>query len=302
MSDATMLTKTPRARRSKTETAWRELKKAPFSAWFGMVVLAGYIIVAVFAPMIAPYGEAEVVSPGSFDVWSEQFILGTDQLGRDILSRMIYAARNSMGIAFAATAVAFMTGGLLGIVAALLRGWVDQVASRLVDAVMAIPSLIFALMVLAIFQPPTVLNIILVIGLVDATRVFRLTRAVAMNVVALDFVEAARLRGEKTGWIVFREIMPNIMPPLVTEFGLRYCFVFLTISSLSFLGLGMQPPTADWGAMVKETATLFTYAKEDIQAGITPLLPAAAIALLTIAINFIVDWFLNKTSGLRDGQ
>ena len=120
--------------------------------------------------------------------------------------------------------------------------------------------------------------------------------AVAMNVVALDFVEAAKLRGEKTPWIVLREIVPNIMPPLVTEFGLRYCFVFLTISSLSFLGLGMQPPTADWGLMVKETATLITYGD------ITPLLPAGAIALLTVAINFIVDWFLHKTSGLRDGQ
>lgn len=274
----------------------RELRKAPWSAWFGMIVLSGYIIVALFAPMIAPHGESEVVSSEPFAVWSDEFWFGTDQLGRDLFSRMIYAARNSMGIAFAATAVAFLTGGLLGIVAALLRGWVDQIASRLVDAVMAIPSLIFALMVLAIFEQPTALNIILVIGFVDATRVFRLTRAVAMNVVALDFVEAAKLRGEKTGWIVFREIVPNILPPLITEFGLRYCFVFLTISSLSFLGLGLQPPTADWGLMVKETATLITYGD------ITPLLPAGAIALLTVSINFVVDWFLHKTSGLRDGQ
>ncbi|MBL8710150.1 MAG: ABC transporter permease [Rhodospirillaceae bacterium] len=302
MNDASTLAKVPRARRSKAIAAWRELKKAPWSAWFGMIVLTGYIVVALFAPLIAPYGESEVVSPGSFDVWSAQYWFGTDQLGRDILSRMIYAARNSMGIAFAATAVAFITGGLLGIVAALLRGWVDQVASRLVDAVMAIPSLIFALMVLAIFEKTEVYHIILVIGFVDATRVFRLTRAVAMNVVSLDFVEAARLRGEGTGWIVRREIIPNIMPPLLTEFGLRYCFVFLTISALSFLGLGLQPPTADWGAMVKETATLFTYARDDFQAGITPLLPAGAIALLTVSINFIVDWFLHKTSGLRDGQ
>lgn len=274
----------------------RELRKAPWSAWFGMIVLLGYIIVALFAPLIAPHGESEVVSSEPFAVWSDEFWFGTDQLGRDLFSRMIYAARNSMGIAFAATAVAFLTGGLLGIVAALLRGWVDQIASRLVDAVMAIPSLIFALMVLAIFEQPTALNIILVIGFVDATRVFRLTRAVAMNVVALDFVEAAKLRGEKTGWIVFREIVPNILPPLITEFGLRYCFVFLTISSLSFLGLGLQPPTADWGLMVKETATLITYGD------ITPLLPAGAIALLTVSINFVVDWFLHKTSGLRDGQ
>lgn len=296
MTDTATEAKIPRARRSKSAMALRELRKAPFTAWFGMIVLGAYCIVALFAPFFAPYGESEVVSNEPFAVWSDQFWLGTDQLGRDMLSRMIYAARNSMGIAFAATGVAFLTGGLMGIVAALLRGWVDQLASRLVDAVMAIPSLIFALMVLAIFEQPTILNIILVIGLVDATRVFRLTRAVSMNVVALDFVEAARLRGEKTPWIVLREIVPNIMPPLVTEFGLRYCFVFLTISALSFLGLGMQPPTADWGLMVKETATLITYGD------ITPLLPAGAIALLTVAINFIVDWFLHKTSGLRDGQ
>ena len=142
----------------------------------------------------------------------------------------------------------------------------------------------------------TAINLIIVIGVVDATRVFRLTRAVSMNVVSLDFVEAARLRGEKLPWVVFREIVPNILPPLITEFGLRYCFVFLTISSLSFLGLGLQPPTADWGLMVKENATLITYGD------ITPLLPAGAIALLTVAINFVVDWFLHKTSGLRDGQ
>lgn len=295
MVEALTEKKIPKARRSRLETWGRELKKAPWSAWFGMIVLAAYILVALFAPQIAPYGEAEVVGD-AFLPWDSTHIFGTDQLGRDLFTRMIFAARNSMGIAFAATGVAFATGGLLGIVSALLKGWVDQIFSRIVDAVMAIPSLIFALMVLSIFGQPTVINIILVIGIVDATRVFRLTRAVAMNVVALDFVEAARLRGEKAPWIVFREIMPNIMPPLVTEFGLRYCFVFLTISALSFLGLGLQPPTADWGLMVKENATLITYGD------ITPLLPAGAIALLTVAINFIVDWFLNKTSGLRDGQ
>lgn len=295
MAEAVMEKKVPKARRSKVGMALRELRKAPLTAWFGMIVLAIYVLLAVFAPMVAPFKEAEVVGD-AFLPWEAPYYLGTDQLGRDMLTRMIFAARNSMGIAFAATALAFGLGGLLGIVSALLRGWFDQIISRIVDAVMAIPSLIFALMVLSIFKQPTATNIILVIGIVDATRVFRLTRAVAMNVVALDFVEAAKLRGEKINWVVFREIVPNIMPPLVTEFGLRYCFVFLTISALSFLGLGLQPPTADWGLMVKENATLITYGD------ITPLLPAGAIALLTVAINFIVDWFLNKTSGLRDGQ
>lgn len=294
MAEALTEARVPRARRSKLAAALRELKKAPWSAWFGLIVLTGYILVALLAPMIAPYKEAEVVGD-SYMEWSRQYPLGTDQLGRDMLSRMIFAARNSMGIAFAATMFSFLTGGILGIMTAILRGWFDQAVSRFVDALMAIPSLIFALMMLSILGP-TAINLIFVIGVVDATRVFRLTRAVSMNVVSLDFVEAARLRGEKLPWVVFREIVPNILPPLITEFGLRYCFVFLTISSLSFLGLGLQPPTADWGLMVKENATLITYGD------VTPLLPAGAIALLTVAINFVVDWFLHKTSGLRDGQ
>jgi peptide/nickel transport system permease protein len=124
--------------------------------------------------------------------------------------------------------------------------------------------------------------------------VFRLSRAVALNVAALDFVEAARLQGEKLGWIMTREVLPNITPPLVAEFGLRFCFVFLTIAALSFLGLGIQPPAADWGSMVRENATLISYGD------VTPLLPAAAIALLTVAVNYVVDWFLHKTSGLKE--
>jgi peptide/nickel transport system permease protein len=124
--------------------------------------------------------------------------------------------------------------------------------------------------------------------------VFRLARATALDVVVMDYVGAAKLRGERMSWIIFKEVLPNIMPPMITEFGLRFCFVFLTISSLSFLGLGIQPPTADWGSMVRENATLINYGR------FTPLLPAGAIALLTVAVNFVVDWFLHKTSGLRD--
>ena len=164
---------------------------------------------------------------------------------------------------------------------------------------MAIPSLIFALMLLSIFGPSAV-NLIIIIAVLDATRVFRLTRAVALNVVVMDYIEVARLRGEGLGYIMRREILPNIMPPLVAEFGLRFCFVFLTIASLSFLGVGIQPPTADWGTMVRENASLIQFAEYDITAAITPLLPAAAIALLTVAVNFVVDWFLHKTSGIRD--
>jgi peptide/nickel transport system permease protein len=210
-----------------------------------------------------------------------------------MLSRLIYGARNTIGIAFLTTMLSFLLGGFLGLTAAVLGGWVDQLLSRAVDVLMAIPVLIFALVLLSILGSGIV-NMILILSVLDSTRVFRLTRAVSMNVVVLDFVEAAKLQGEKLGWIMSREILPNILPPLVAEFGLRFCFVFLTISALSFLGLGIQPPTADWGSAVRENATLINYGD------ITPLLGAGCIALLTVAVNFVVDWFLHKTSGLKE--
>jgi peptide/nickel transport system permease protein len=272
--------------------AWRLLRKAPISAWFGLCVIVFYVILGVFAPLIAPYGESAVVG-NQYEPWSPQYLLGTDQLGRDMLSRLIYGARNTVGIAFTTTMLSFFIGGFLGLLASIIGGWTDQLLGRLVDILMAIPQLIFALMLLSIFGS-SVINLILIIAVLDSTRVFRLTRAVAMNVVVLDFVEAARLQGEKIGWIMGREILPNILTPLVAEFGLRFCFVFLTISALSFLGLGLQPPTADWGSMVRENATLINYGD------ITPLLPAGAIALLTVGVNFVVDWFLHQTSGLKE--
>ena len=277
-----------------------DLAKSPLTARFGLAVILIYVFVALFAPLIAPYGEAEVF-PIPYAPWSSEFIFGTDQIGRDIFSRLIYGARNTVGIAVATTALAFIIGGILGLAAAIARGWLDQLLSRTVDVLMAIPSLIFALVLLSIFGS-TVTNLIIIIAVLDSTRVFRLTRAVSINVVVMDYVEAARLRGEGLVWIMRREILPNIMPPLIAEFGLRFCFVFLTIAALSFLGVGIQPPTADWGSMVRENASLIQFAQYDIKAGLTPLLPASAIALLTVAVNFVVDWFLHKTSGIRDEQ
>lgn len=281
-----------RARRSFAENIWRTVKAAPISAWFGMVVILLYALAAIFAPLIAHYGEADVIGK-AYQPASAEFWLGTDQIGRDIFSRLIYGARNTIGIALLTTLISFAVGGTLGVLTALKRGWFDQGASRIVDAFLSIPVLIAALMLLAVFGK-NVTNLILILALLDSTRVFRLARATALNVVVMDFVEAARLRGEGMGWIVFREIVPNILPPLITEFGLRFCFVFLTISALSFLGVGIQPPTADWGSMVAENKSLITYGNP------TPLYPAAAIALLTVAVNFVVDWLLHETSGLRD--
>jgi len=279
-------------RRSLFERAWRELRRAPLSAWFGLIVILLYFVTAIFAPLIAPYSETELVGR-AYEPRSAQFLFGTDQLGRDMLSRLIYGARNTIGIAFLTTLLSFGLGGALGLMAAVLGRWVDQALGRAVDVLMAIPVLIFAMVLLSILGPG-IINMILILSVLDSTRVFRLTRAVAMNVVVLDFVEAAKLQGEKLGWIMTREVLPNILPPLAAEFGLRFCFVFLTISALSFLGLGIQPPTADWGSMVRDNATLINYGD------ITPLLPAGAIALLTVAVNFVVDWFLHKSSGLKE--
>jgi peptide/nickel transport system permease protein len=265
---------------------------APLSAKFGMLVVLIYSLVAIFAPFIAPHGEREILGR-AYELWSYKYPLGTDNLGRDMLSRMIFGARNSIGLALSITIIAFVLGSLTGMIAAALGGWVDQIFSRIVDVLMSIPSLIFALLILSIFGT-SMPYLIGTIAILDATRVFRIARATAMNVAVMDYVEVARLRGEKLGWIIRKEILPNITVPLLAEFGLRFCFVFLFISALSFLGLVIQPPSADWGSMVRDNATLISY--DDI----TPLLPAGAIALLTVAMNFVVDWMLHKSSGLKD--
>ena len=268
------------------------LRQSPLAARIGLAMVLINIFAAIFAPVITPYGETEIVG----DVWlpsSSDNYLGTDHIGRDMFTRLIYGARNTIAIAFMTTLLSFCLGALLGFFAAALGGWTDLGLSRMVDILMAIPMLIFALVVLSVVGT-SIFALILVIAVLDSTRVFRLSRAVAMDVTVMEFVEAARLRGEGIAWVMRKEILPNAMPPLVAEFGLRFCFVFLFIASLSFLGLGIQPPTADWGSMVKENAGAITF-------GIfTPLWPAGAIAFLTVGVNLIVDWFLKIASGLKD--
>ena len=264
---------------------------APLTAKLGVLVIICYVVVAVFAPVLAPYKETSIVG-ASYELWSDEYLLGTDNIGRDMLTRLIFGARNTIGIAFATVLLAFVVGGTLGMLAAILGGWYDLVIGRIVDILMAIPSLVFALLLLTVFGT-SIPSLIIIIALLDSTRVFRISRSAAMNVVVMEFVEAARLRGEGMAWIIRKELLPNITAPLLAEFGLRFCFVFLFIASLSFLGLGIQPPLADWGSMVRENATLITY--NDI----TPLLPAVAIAGLTVAVNFVVDWMLHLSSGLK---
>jgi peptide/nickel transport system permease protein len=273
--------------------AWTLVRSAPLTAKFGMVVVALYAFVAIFASWLAPYGEVEVVSRVPFDAWSSAHWLGTDQLGRDYLSRLIFGARNSISIALVTTIISFSIGCLLGVFSALVGGVIDQIISRVVDAVMSVPDLIFILMILSIFGS-SIPNLILIISVLTSTRFYRISRAAALNVANLDFVEASRARGESLVWVSIHEIVPNILPLLLSELGMRFCFIFLSIAALSFLGVGIQPPLAEWGSMVRDNAALIN------MGDITPLIPAAAIALLAVAVNFVVDWMLHRASGLTE--
>lgn len=268
------------------------LRQSPLSARIGLAIVFINIAAAILAPVVAPYTETEIVG----DVWesgSKNHLLGTDHIGRDMFTRLLYGARNTIAIAFVTTMLSFLVGTICGFFAATLGGWTDLTLSRIVDMMMAFPTLIFALMVLSV-TGTSITALILVIALLDSTRVYRLSRAVAMDIEVMEFVEAARLRGERSWWLMRHEILPNAMPPLVAEFGLRFCFVFLFIAALSFLGLGLQPPAADWGGMVRENGGAISF-------GIfTALYPAGAIAFLTVGVNLIVDWFLHIASGLKD--
>ncbi len=271
--------------------ALKLFKKSPLSAKIGLCIILINLFGMILAPAIAPYSETEIVG----DVWlpmSFDHLLGTDQLGRDMFTRVLYGARNTITVALLITLLSFTVGVAGGFLSATLKGWVDQLLGRMVDIIMAFPTLIFALMVLSVMGT-SIPVLIVVIALLDATRVYRLSRAVAMDIEVMDFVEVARLRGEGLWWVMRHEILPNALPPLIAEFGLRFCFVFLFISALSFLGLGIQPPTADWGGMVRENSGAITFGI------LTPLWPAAAIAFLTIGVNLVVDWFLNRSSELR---
>ncbi|PVH27327.1 ABC transporter permease [Pararhodobacter oceanensis] len=270
------------------------MKIIPISALIGLFFTSLYFLIAILAPVVAPYGMAEIVGE-SWEPSSAEFLLGTDNIGRDLLSRMIYGGRTTIFIATAATFLSFTLGSVLGFFAAVKGGWIDQLLSRLIDLVMSIPTLIFALVVLSV-TPATVPVLILVMGLLDSTRVYRLSRAVAVDIVAMDYIESARLRGERTTWIIFHEILPNALSPLVAEMGLRFIFAVLFVSTLSFLGLGVQPPEADWGGIVKEN-------KEGIVYGIpAALIPAFAIATLAISVNLVADWVLNRTTSLKGGR
>jgi peptide/nickel transport system permease protein len=259
--------------------------KLTASAAFGMAVVGLFIFISLFTPWIAPYSESANVA-GTWDEPSAKLLFGADQIGRDMLTRMMYGSRMTIGVALAITTLSFAIGILTGLVSAVVGGWVDVFFTRLVDVMLSIPSLIFALIILGVFGS-SIPTLIMTIAVLDSTRVFRLARALGMNLTVMEYVEAARLRGEGLWWVITREILPNAWAPLVSEFGLRFCFNFLFIAGLSFLGLGIQPPYADLGGMVRENAAAINFGM------MAPIYPATAIALLTVSVNLVVDWMLS---------
>jgi len=262
--------------------------RPPVSAWLGLAIIIFYLLMALFAPWLAPYSESASVG----ETWappSGQFWLGTDNIGRDIASRLIYGARMTVSVALATTLLSFLIGMSGGFLAAVGGKNVDMALSRFVYVILSIPLLVFALIILSVFGS-SITVLVLTIAALDSTRVFRLARATAMNIAVTEFVEAARLRGEGLWWVMRREILPNAAPPMIAEFGLRFCFNFLFVAGLSFLGLGIQPPLADWGGMVRDNAQAITFGL------MAPLWPAIAIAMMTVAVNLVVDWALSINS------
>ncbi|MCX8504216.1 MAG: ABC transporter permease [Beijerinckiaceae bacterium] len=262
--------------------------KPTSTAWLGLAIITLFILVAVFADVIAPYSESESVGQ-TWDDPSWDFLLGTDNIGRDMLSRLIFGARMTIGVALVTTVLSFLIGTTAGFLAAVGGTAIDQILSRIVDVMLSIPLLIFALIILSVFGS-SIMTLILTLAVLDSTRVFRLARAVATNLVVMEYVEAAKLRGEGLWWIMRREILPNALPPMISEFGLRFCFNFLFVASLSFLGLGIQPPYADWGGMVRDNGKAISFGLP------APLWPALAIAMMTVGVNLVVDWILSINS------
>ncbi len=272
-----------------------KLKAVGAAGWFGYATLVVALILGLFGPWLAPYGHAELVSDQVWAPPSSEFWLGTDRLGRDMLSRTLVGAQTTILISVAATILAFSLGTSVGLYSAVRGGLTDIVTGRIVDLFMAIPPLIMALLVIAGLGSTTLI-LICTMGLIEATRVFRLARAIGMEVASMEYVDAAKVRGENDLWIILREILPNAMPPLAAEFGLRFTFAVLFLSALSFLGLGVQPPAADWGSLVKENL-------DGLRLGnLSAIYPAAAISLLTIGVNLLVDHSLERSSHGVSGE
>lgn len=256
--------------------------RLPLTGWIGATLVVFWLCVALFGPWFASYNVGAMVSQEVYDPFSAQFPLGTDYLGRDMLSRMLHGTRYSIGLALAAALLASSTGIALSLLAAVAPRWGDEAVSRAMDTLISVPSKIFALVMVAAFGSSVPL-LLLTAAVTYVPGAFRIARAVATQIAALDYVQAARARGESRFSIAIREILPNMRGPMLADFGVRFVFIVLLLAGLSFLGLGVQPPNADLGSLVRENLSGLTEAAPAV------LVPALSIASITIAVNLLID-------------
>lgn len=249
-----------------------------------------WLAMALIGPWITPYDPSAIQNADIFEGMSSKFWLGTDYFGRDLLSRILAGARYTVGIALIATLLSAGAGILLGLAASAIGGLFDAALSRFFDALVSMPSKMFGLVVVAAFGS-SIPVLILTLGIIYLPGCYRIVRSIAVNVAALDFVTVARARGEGTFYIMLREILPNMIGPVLADFGLRLIYVVLLLSSLSFLGLGVQPPEADWGSLVRENIGGLPYGAPAV------IMPALAIASLTIAVNLTIDGLFGRRDG-----
>lgn len=258
-------------------------------AFVSILFLIFVILIGLFAPWLAPFDQGEILTNESFEPPSSMLWLGSDFLGRDLLSRLISGVRVTLFLALMITFLSFFLGVGLGFLAAAFGGKVDATISRINDALLSFPSLMLALIVINSLGSSFVV-LVITIAFIDMTRVFRVARALAVNIMVMDYVEAAIVRGEGKAWIILHEVLPNSLTPLAAEFGIRFTYAILFISALSFLGLGVQPPQSDLGVLVKENMQALLYGEY------TNIYPAVTIAAIAISMNVFVDWLLKKSS------
>jgi peptide/nickel transport system permease protein len=255
-----------------------------------LTVILLWVTVALFAPHIVPHSVGEIVDTDFFGPVSRDLWLGSDYLGRDIFSRILMGARYTLGISLAAVCVACFSGIALGMTAAVAGGWLDTTLSRFLDALNSIPSKLFGLVVVAAVGS-SIPALIATLSVIYIPGAYRFARALSVNVNTMDFMAVARIRGEGLFYLIASEILPNILGPVLADLGLRFVFIVLLLSGLSFLGLGVQPPYADWGALVRENIGGLPYGAPAV------ILPSLAIASLTISVNLLID---NLPTRIRD--
>ncbi|KQM27039.1 MULTISPECIES: ABC transporter permease [unclassified Sphingomonas] len=261
---------------------WRRVRALSATGRVGLAVVLFWIVIALVGPWIAPYPKGAFVAQEVFAGASRDFWLGTDYLGRDVLSRLLDGARFTVLLAAAAAAIACTIGTGLALTAAVAPRWVDELLARTMDTLISIPSKILALVLVAVFGSSLVL-LTLIVAFTYIPGNFRIARALAVNLARLDYVEVARARGEGRLHLALTEVFPNMVRPLLADIGLRFVFIVLLLSGLSFLGLGLQPPDADLGSLVRENVTGLG------EGALAIVVPSVAIASLTVSVNLLID-------------